>query len=940
MSRLVLAFCLLVLWFSPLAAEEPHTLKGVALVVGQSKYQHIAALPNPANDARDIEKLLEDLGFEVTGVADRDARKLRRDLERFAEDAEGADVAIVYYSGHGIEAGGENWLVPVDANLESLAEAGTSLVPLSGVLDGLKATVPITIVLLDACRSDPFPPGAVVKRGGDSLAISPGGLGVPRGFAQVPSASSQSLGVVIGYAAEPGQPALDGEAGANSPYAAAILRHLSALPGTEFGLVMRMVTEEVYLKTRAQQRPWLNESLRRQLYFGAAPAAGEGEEAMITGERRKLLLTIADLPDPQRRQIERIATADGVSLDTLYGVLRALGQTDLPQDPESLDRLLRAQAARLKTMADENRGLAVDDPAIAELMAAADRAMSEGAIATARDFFARAKEAVESSRGAIETAEARANAKRIANAAVLVKSAEAAELDFDHAAAAGDYAAAFDWVKDADLALAARYKTYEADAFQAIGSLRGEAQAFDKAIAAYGQARALIGRDIDARQWAKATNNLANVHLRLGERNLDAAPLETAIGLYREALSVEAADSPERATTLSNLGIALNTLAERRNDGRLFTEAEAAFAEAIASHDRTKNPKSRAIDLLNAANLDVALADRNGEPQRLDSAVRKIEEALQAIDPVTDRIEWAQAKNNLAIAWRIQGTNAGDVARVRQSLATYEEVLLVFDRKSFPLDWGNTNGNIAIAHTTIGAMEANLPEFEKALDYYRPAFEEVTRERAPVFWAKLNNSFGMTLQVIGQMKSDPQLMEQAADAFRKSLSVRRKEINAEQWADSQQRLASALSSMASARADVKLADEAIAAYKSARQVFSREAFPADYLSVSSGLAMALQGKGILTQDVSVLREAEAIYREVLAATDRNKAPRDWASATKDVATIQFMLGTTLMDKAMVEESIRNFDRALDEFKRSGSFMDRMMIGAMRDNAAKALDLFK
>ena len=104
--------------------------------------------------------------------------------------------------------------------------------------------------------------------------------------------------------------------------------------------------------------------------------------------------------------------------------------------------------------------------------------------------------------------------------------------------------------------------------------------------------------------------------------------------------------------------------------------------------------------------------------------------------------------------------------------------------------------------------------------------------------------------------------------------------------------------------------------------------------------MALQGKGILTQDVSVLREAEAIYREVLAATDRNKAPRDWASATKDVATIQFMLGTTLMDKAMVEESIRNFDRALDEFKRSGSFMDRMMIGAMRDNAAKALDLFK
>jgi hypothetical protein len=104
--------------------------------------------------------------------------------------------------------------------------------------------------------------------------------------------------------------------------------------------------------------------------------------------------------------------------------------------------------------------------------------------------------------------------------------------------------------------------------------------------------------------------------------------------------------------------------------------------------------------------------------------------------------------------------------------------------------------------------------------------------------------------------------------------------------------------------------------------------------------MALQGRGILTQDVGVLTEAEAIYREVMAATDRDTSPLDWAAAMKDIATIQFMLGTTRMNKAEVEESIRSFDAALEVYKEHGGFMDRMMIGAMRDNAVKALGLFK
>ena len=153
-------------------------------------------------------------------------------------------------------------------------------------------------------------------------------------------------------------------------------------------------------------------------------------------------------------------------------------------------------------------------------------------------------------------------------------------------------------------------------------------------------------------------------------------------------------------------------------------------------------------------------------------------------------------------------------------------------------------------------------------------------------------------------------------------------------------LASTLSTLASTKADAMLSDEAIAAYRAARDVFTREAYPSDWMMVSSGLAMALQGKGILKQDVVVLEEAETIYKEVLAATDRAKAPLDWASAMKDIATIQFMLGTTRMDKAEVERAIASFDLALEEYQKSGGFMDKMMISAMRSNAVEALKLFK
>ena len=142
--REVVILALLALFFatiihmSPALAEDAKPLRGVALVIGESRYERLPALSNPAHDARAVDHLLGELGFDVTSVTDGDRAKLDRSLKRFVEDAESSDVALLYYSGHGIEAGGENYLVPIGADASSLADAANTLIPLSSLLAELE----------------------------------------------------------------------------------------------------------------------------------------------------------------------------------------------------------------------------------------------------------------------------------------------------------------------------------------------------------------------------------------------------------------------------------------------------------------------------------------------------------------------------------------------------------------------------------------------------------------------------------------------------------------------------------------------------------------------------------------------------------------------------------------------------------------------------------
>jgi uncharacterized caspase-like protein len=782
-------FLALLPFFCLLAAAQEQALKGVALVVGQSKYAHLAELPNPANDARAIAKLLTDLGFEVDQVNDGDAKKLAKSLRRFTEDADGADAAILYYSGHGIEAGGENWLVPVDADLDALGDASRSLVPISEVLNELKATVPIAVLLLDACRSNPFPAGALLKteEKPEGVPLGGAGLSVPRGFTPVEGASTESLGTIIGFAAEPGLPALDGDAGGNSPYAAALIRHLSAMNGEEFGTVMRMVTEEVYLKTKAQQRPWVNESLRRQLYFGLAIDEPKGDDALITGERRKLLLTIAALPGPDRKRVETIAKSDGIPMDALYGVLRAMGKTDIPKDPASLEKVLFSQSAKIKDMLAERKSLDAGDPEILRLAAAADRAIDEGAIKTARGFLDQAKQKVKDTKTDIEDIEALVKEKRVANAALLEKSADAAALEFDHLAEAKDYAEAYDWVKDADAVLAWRYKNREADAWQDHGAKTGEQESFARALQGYDIALTLVPRAERPVDWAKSQNNRANTLQIIGKREADTKNLEAAIAAYRLALQemTKVRSAKDWAQMQNNLGVALMEYGARANKSAALNQAAFALDLALDVRTREADPKAWAETQVNLGSLYLARASAEKGVESLTKAAVHLNLALEVLDKKNALRGWASAKNNLGIALRQQGERGPDPAKLQEAVRIYNEVVAAYPRDIFPIEWADAKNNLGIALLSVGQAQTVNDAYLAAIEEFRAAGEILTFDKSPKGWSSSKSMESLAWSSIAMRKSGTEEFEKAVAISEEVARAFPRETGGNEWAGAQ-----------------------------------------------------------------------------------------------------------------------------------------------------------
>lgn len=255
----------------------------VALVLGMAKYQTISSLRNTASDARDISKVLEKLGFEVTVAIDQPLKEMVDTINGFSFKAETADIALVYYAGHGVEIGGQNYLIPVDIAIDRPDLIGERAVSVKKLLGAVDRARKLRIVILDSCRNNPFENLPVQKTA--STAATESVVDAIRSGLAAPDAKK---GVLVVYAAKEGEVALDGK-GRNSPFAAALIESLPE-PGVEIGLVFRTVRDRVMQLTANRQQPHFYGSLSGVPFF---LAGSDGQAPAATAEKQQAWASLA-----------------------------------------------------------------------------------------------------------------------------------------------------------------------------------------------------------------------------------------------------------------------------------------------------------------------------------------------------------------------------------------------------------------------------------------------------------------------------------------------------------------------------------------------------------------------------------------------------------------------------------------------------------------------
>jgi uncharacterized caspase-like protein len=331
------------LMLTPASAE-----KRVALVVGNTHYEHSPALTNPANDAEDVARVLKSLGFEVLLGLDLDKRAFDLKVRDFALALSQADTALFFYAGHGLQVSLQNYLVPVDAKIARERDLDFEVVRLDFILKQmeLEREGKTNIVFLDACRDNPFTETLARTMGTRAISIG-------RGLAEVQT----GVGTFIAYSTQPGNVASDGS-GRNSPFAGALKRHLPE-PGRNLTNIMINVRKDVLDATQGRQVPWDHSALTEDFYFdlafatgsvpkGAAKPAGDDTEAM---QRRlhQLEEELKKKSDPQqtasivmlaqlKERVRQYEEANRQDQQRIFDTYRKYGAASDPNARNSLNR--------------------------------------------------------------------------------------------------------------------------------------------------------------------------------------------------------------------------------------------------------------------------------------------------------------------------------------------------------------------------------------------------------------------------------------------------------------------------------------------------------------------------------------------------------------------------------------------------------------------------
>jgi uncharacterized caspase-like protein len=392
--------------------------KRVALVLANSAYQNVAQLTNPANDGAVMAATLKDAGFDIVEFRrDLPAAETRRALRDFADRARDADIAVVYYAGHGIEVDGGNYLIPVDARLERDTDVYDEAFSLDRILVAIEPVRKLRLVILDACRDNPF--AKTMKRTVASRAVG-------QGLAKI---EPNSPNVLIAYSAKAGSTAADGE-GKNSPFTTALSKHLTT-PGLDVRRAFGFVRDEVLKTTANRQEPFVYGSLGGEdvpLVPGpartTAPAAGPApapnpqaearrdyELALQVGNKSALSAFLAQYPDGfyaslAKLQLEKIAAEETRVAATEKARLAEQERARLAAEGARKTQQTRAEAdaraaEQARLAAEKAKQIAQDQAAAAEQKrAAAEKAQADKAAdKTAADKAASVPAAADKDKG-------------------------------------------------------------------------------------------------------------------------------------------------------------------------------------------------------------------------------------------------------------------------------------------------------------------------------------------------------------------------------------------------------------------------------------------------------------------------------------------------------------------------------------------------------------
>jgi uncharacterized caspase-like protein len=377
----------LAIWSTWLFNEPAFAEKRVALVMGNSAYKNVNRLTNPVNDSAAMSETLKSAGFDVVELKrDLNVVEMRRALRDFSDKVRDADMAVVYYAGHGMEIDGVNYVIPIDAILERDIDAYDEAVSLDRILTVIEPAKELRLIILDACRDNPF--NKTMKRTIGSRAIG-------RGLAKVEPNNPNTL---IAFAAKAGSTASDGE-GKNSPFTAALVKYLPK-PGLDLRKAFGFARDEVLKATNNKQEPFVYGSL------------GGNDVALVPAPSVVTPMGLAPDPDSVIRRsyelAERVGTRQG--WDSFIRNYPSGFYADL------------AKAQRDKLAAEEARVMATDKARLAADEQA--RLAAEGAKASEQAKAAALSKAAEQARVAAETAN-KAEETRVAEAERTKAAAEA-----------------------------------------------------------------------------------------------------------------------------------------------------------------------------------------------------------------------------------------------------------------------------------------------------------------------------------------------------------------------------------------------------------------------------------------------------------------------------------------------------------------------------------